>query len=202
MSANNLLLEKALEHAVCVKVFDGYSAGDTSEFTQSLIRSKDQLYSPEAANALARECAQPAGVSYPDSDSAFGLLRVSGTAGREDSDRPAAMGVAHVALQARRGRDSELGDVMKLHLEIRAAHVHRMGVGLGLHSMIADAVCAQVLAVVQRFQRTAMYDTHITWAIDTSFAACSEFGLKEKLHAALVAHIYEPLLEITEDSIA
>lgn len=195
------LSTKELEHGVVLSVHNDYAAHPQDLLVSSLCKSKEMLLSPEEGRALAEESQREAGIKFTSKDSAEGLIRITGKASSEGRDGPMAMGLAHVGVQALRGMHPDIGDVLKLHFDLRAAHIHRMGVGMGLHTMMADALCVEVLALVERFQSTNEYDTTVIWAFDSSFASCDELGLKDRLNRALLAKIYEPML-VADDSAA
>lgn len=195
------LLVREIAEGVCLRVCGGFDAYSSDLLVSMLSKSKAALYSKEEAAAFERACWEDDGIVFTSKDTAQGLLRLSAVATRKDTEQPAALAVAHVYLHANRGTHPDLGQLLKLHLSIEPGHIHRIGVGLGLHEAVASEMCKQVLAVVAEFQRSTRDDMTILWSFDESLTACESFGLREALHTRLMKEIYAPMLHVTEDCV-
>jgi hypothetical protein len=184
-----------------LEVFGGFDAYSSDLLVSLLCKSKSDLMSPEEAALLSTEALEDDGIEFDGPDFASGLIRLSARASGTEAQRPAAMALAHVRVQANRGYHEDLGWMLKLHLEIGSAHIHRMGVGLGLHKLVAKEMANQVLTLVGEFKRTCKEDMTVLWSFEESLAACQELALRETLHRELLENLYAPLLHVTEDSV-
>lgn len=184
-----------------LEVFGGFDAYSSDLLVSMLCKSKADLFSPEEAALLSNEALDDDGIVFEDEHFASGLIRLSARAKGAEAQRPAAMALAHVRVHANRGYHEDMGWLLKLHLQIGAGHIHRMGVGLGLHNLVAREMANQVMGLIQEFKRTCDEDMTVMWSFDESLAACKELALREALHRELLDQLYAPLLHVTEDSV-
>lgn len=198
-TACSALASQSLDCGIRLEVHAGLSAYGSDLLVSMLCKSKADLFSVEEAQLLADSSQRDEGIAFESPDYAEGLIRISGVALRGAQAHPAALGLAHLEVRAHRGYHQDLGYLLKLHLSVGAGHVHRMGVGLGLHQAMAKEMARQVLEVIKEFQRTCKEDMTIMWTFEESMAACTETQLRRSLHAELLSALYAPLLPITED---
>lgn len=195
------LSAQKLECGIVLEVHSGFDAYSSDLTTAMLCKSKADLYSPEEASLLAQHSQLDEGVEFDGADYASGLIRLSGVALREGQALPAALALAHLHVEANRGYHDDLGFMLKLHIRIGAGHIHRLGVGVGLHKAVAQEAARQVLCLVKEFQRTCKEDMTVLWSFEQSLAACDDFCLRQTIHNNLLETLYAPMLHITEDSV-